>query len=241
MRFRSDNKLTMTLADESLKFSNELIGGWKEDGSRDTKSLRLLYLCSNAHRAADTSAAIWLLLQAGKIHDCHTLARTLFERMVRGRYAAESEDKFLGLIGGELNQELEKVQKWENSTTVDLGPMPYRDFRKPDIDFILAATGRTELPPKISIYEITTNLEGVAGESLYRALYRELCLYAHATFDVSRPNAGDKPEPPLIWLALFVPFDTAMQFYQIRGVALPNAAKRYDELKQRCFEASFRG
>ena len=131
---------------------------------------------------------------------------------------------------------MEKVQKWENSATVDLGPTPYRDFRKPDIDFILAATGRTELPPKISFYKITTNLQGVRGEGLYRALYCELCLYAHATFGVSRPNVGDKPEPSIIWLTHFVPFDTAMSFHRIRGVALPDAGKRYDELKQRCFE-----
>ena len=138
------------------------------------------------------------------------------------------------LLGGELNGELERVQKWENSTTTDLGPTRYRDFRKPDIDLILAAIGGTALPPNISIYDITTNLKE-SGEVLYRALYRELCLYAHATFDVSRPQAGDNADPWIIWLALFTPFDTAMSFYQIRGVTLPNAAERYNELKQRCF------
>ena len=94
----------MSLHDESLKFSKELIGDWKDDGSRDAKSLRLLYLYSNAYRAAHTSAAIWLLFQATKIHDCHTLARTLFERMFRGRYAAESEDKFLDLLAESLTK-----------------------------------------------------------------------------------------------------------------------------------------
>jgi hypothetical protein len=118
----------MTLHDESLKFSKELIGDWKDDGSRDAKGLRLIYLYSKAYRAAGTSATIWLLLQATKIHDCHTLAQTLFERMVRGRCAAESEDKFLKLLGGELNEELERVQKWENSGTMDIGAARYRTY-----------------------------------------------------------------------------------------------------------------
>ena len=74
----------MSLHDESLKFAKELVGDWKDDGSRDGKGLRLIYLYSNAFRAAHTSDAFCRLFAAGKIHDCHTLARTLFERVVRG-------------------------------------------------------------------------------------------------------------------------------------------------------------
>jgi hypothetical protein len=226
----------MTLHDECLAFSKYLVGGWNDDGDRSARGLRLSYLYCNALRASHTSGSITMLCEARKLHDCHTLARSLFERMIRGRYAGTSEEKFLNLLGGELNEEIEKIEEWEKSGTLKLPNVGmYRAHRQQDINLVLKLTEKAVLPKKVSVFKMAKEIPG--GKDLYQALYRELCLYAHATYGVSRPGEGDNFEGYMVFLVNFAPIDCSMSFYDVRGVELPDAIVRYAELKERCLEA----
>lgn len=210
-----------------------LLGDWSDDGKRDVAGMQLAYLHSNAYRAAHTADAFWILHETGKHHDCHILCRSLLERMIKGRYAAKSTGLFAKMIGGDLNEELRNVRAWEKLPGLPLFPKSYDDFRKPDIDLVNSWTGQKDLPPKVRLIDAAKEVD---FEKIYRSAYRELCLYTHPNFGVSRPGAGDEIRGYLLWLAWFAPVDTAMMFYRARGVAVAGAMERYADIKSRSLD-----
>ncbi|GEM_PF-3185934 len=199
------------LAQRSLSFAKEIGEQWKESEGIDSKSYQRRFLYVNAFAAYCTAQSYWLLHASNHFNDCRILARNLLERMFNCGLAVKSSEHAVGLMAAELSEKIRHMEllrqppfAWEELA------VPIQNLNR-QLAVLLGLLRRTEAE-KWSPFRRARE----AGLlHYYRFGYFDLSRYAHAGYEVSRPEEYGPPSKSTDFIALFAPVFAAAQCHAV--------------------------
>lgn len=209
---------------ESHDFAASLVGSAAWTGAaKEPVEIWRVYLYFQAFASIETAQSYWVLRRAGRNHDCHILARTLFERHINTLYAFQHWNEALDLIVREMRKSLKKsqdIQRLSPSAAMrakiraeTAGIARYEAF------MVYPVPAGLEMQDKLEMLDLYKKPVGKSqpladGErriNMY-ALFGLLSDYAHAgAHDPHKWN--DEPMSTLDWLAIVTPVETAWRYF----------------------------
>jgi Family of unknown function (DUF5677) len=194
------------LRDKSLSFAKRLGCTWSDTGGHDCKAYQRRYLYVHAFGAFSTAKSYWILHESKCFSDCVILARNLLERIISSGVGAKSPAHAVELISHELSDKIRRAKLWTPSPNIAkrLGDMIKEHER--DLSTFLSLIGKRKAPAW-GKFEKRFDEAGLPG--FYRSVYFEFSRYAHAGYEVPRPENHDRRSKAADFIALVAPVITA--------------------------------
>lgn len=193
------------LRDKSLSFAKRVVCTWNDTGGGDCKAYQRRYLYVHASGAFNTARSYWILHGNKYFGDCVILARNLLERIVSSICGVKSPTNAVELIAHELSDKIRRAKLWTPSPNIakQLGDMIKEHER--DLPTFLGLIGKREAADWN--YQKRFDEAGLPG--FYRSAYFHFSRYAHAGYEVPRPENHNAQSKEADFIALAAPVITA--------------------------------
>ncbi len=205
---------TFTMNDlphRSLGFAKKIGETWSDCRGGDCKAYQRRFLYVGAFGAYHTARAYWLLHENNSFNDCGILARNLLERIINSAFAAKSPTHAVELISHELNDKIRRLK------LLDHGPNASPELtgsiadHEKHLHSFLTLINKSRAPD----WSYCRRAEEAGMLGFYRSGYFNLSRYAHAGYEVARPEKHNQQSNTTDFIALVAPIMTVAQCHGV--------------------------
>lgn len=189
------------LPDKSLAFAKKIVDTWNDAGGCDCKAYQRRYLYRSAFGAYHTAKSYWILHENNCFSDCDILARNLLERIFNSVFAKESPTHAVELICHELNDKIRRFKLLNNGPNASPENSKSIEDHEKLLQTFLGLISKSEAPD----WNYCRRAEESGLSRIYRSGYFDLSRYAHAGYEVPRPEKHDQQSKTTDFIALVAP------------------------------------
>lgn len=193
-------------------FAKRIIGEtWTNTGDLDCKAYQREYLYRSAFGAYHTATSYWILHENKRFSDCNILARNLLERVFNSSVASKSPTVAVELICHELKDKIRRFQSLSNGINASAQNNRSIEDHEKILQTFLSLIKATEVPD----WNFYRRAEESGLDSFYRSGYFDFSRYAHAGYEVPRPEKYNQQLKASDFIALIAPILTAQSYHAL--------------------------
>jgi hypothetical protein len=195
--------------DKSLEFAKTICAAWKDTRSCDCKAYQRRFLFVNAWAAYNTAKSYWILHENKCFDDCVILARNLLERIFNSACAAKSPTHAVELISHELTEKIRHAKQCSPNAQAQLTPS-INEHEK-ILQTLLGLMKKMKAPQ----WSYRRRAEAAGLVAYYLSGYFSFSRYAHAGYEVPRPEKQNQQSNAADFIALVAPVLTAANYHAV--------------------------
>jgi Family of unknown function (DUF5677) len=203
--------MTNTLPERSLAFAKKVGETWRDYPGLDCKSYQRRFLYVNAFAAYHTAMSYWILHASNCFNDCGILARNLLERIINCAFAVKSPEHAVGLIAAELSEKIRRTEMLNHPPHASQELTDSIQGQQRDLTTLLGLLQKA----KADDWNYCRRAEEAGLLSYYRFGYFNLSRFAHAGYEVARPQEHNRQSKTTDFIALIAPVITAANGHSV--------------------------
>lgn len=200
-----------SLPGKSLGFAKTIGETWNDAGGSDCKAYQRRYLYVSAFGAYHTATSYWILHENNRFSDCNILARNLLERVFSSAVANRSPTYAVELISHELSEKIRRFKLLNNGPNASPENSKSIEDHEKRLQTFLRLINRSEAPD----WNYYRRAEESGLRSYYRSGYFNLSRYAHAGYEVPRPEKHNEQSKTSDLIALVAPVFTKVLYHAV--------------------------
>jgi hypothetical protein len=197
------------------------------DGN-DCRAYQRRFLYVSAFGACHTARSYWILHEANCFSDGNILARNLLERIINSSFASKSPTHAVELIADELNGKVRRMKLLYEPPSASPELTASIGEHDKHLLFFLALIGKSKAPD----WSYCSRAKEAGMLRFYRSGYFHLSRYAHAGYEVARPDKHNQRSRTTDFIALVAPILTVEECHRVDCTdCSPTKCGVYDEFK----------